>query len=70
MGVSIVHWTDVGDGRIQVHGRTESGNELDVVVGRHFLGTAELAAMLEVRGKTVDAAAAALDARKGRTDHD
>jgi len=70
VAVRVIHWSDVGDGRVQVHARTESGNELDAVVGRDLLGTATLASILDVRGRSVDDAAAALEARKGRTDQE
>jgi len=70
MGVRVTHWSQLGNGTVQVFGRTDSGNDLSVVVGHDKLGTAVLYQILDARAATVDKQVAALNARKGGTDYD
>lgn len=68
MAVRVHSWTDMGDGTVAVHGRTDAGSEVTVTMGWHRFQTASMYEMLTVAGARADADNAALNARKGRTD--
>lgn len=70
MAVRVTHWRALGNGTVQVFGRSDAGNDLSIVVGHDKLGTDIMYLVLERRAVTVDSQVAALDARKGGTEHD
>lgn len=70
MGVLVSRVEMLGNGQVQVFARTDKGNDIDAVMGHDKLNTGTMYAILGQRAKTVDAQVAALDARRGRTEHD
>jgi hypothetical protein len=59
---------DQGDGTVLVLAVTPAGESISVVIGRDKINTDVELATLAAAARGVDDRAAALDARKGRTD--
>jgi NADPH-dependent 2,4-dienoyl-CoA reductase/sulfur reductase-like enzyme len=70
MATNVDGWNDLGDGRVQVFTRTETGGRTSVIIGRNLMGSADMFDMLRRAAAQHDQAATALAARAGRTDQD
>lgn len=70
MGITVTVSEDLGDGTVRVRAHTSYGSDVDVVMGRDMLGTADMYRVLETRGAQVDRQVSALNARRGGAEHD
>lgn len=70
MTVRLEGHDDVGDGRVRQYARTPSGGIVSIVVGRHFLGTAEIYAMAELAARRVERDMASTFTGRLRTEED